>query len=139
LNVNALGNSLLVRADFVLDRSRGGDRLTFKRWRRGLAAALPALMGFPESRALVWLRQGEEQGRYSVWLRVPVEALPKRKRLARIKAALLGRLEAALLAVGGDVIKLGVRRSRPRHELRLVAPEPVQLQIAPAEPELASA
>src|SRR5215204_1112997 len=98
--VNTVGNNLLVRADFVLDKSRGGDRLTFKRWRRGLAEALPGLMGFPNSRAVVQLHHGEVEGRYSAWLRVPVRLLPKRKRVGKIKARLRGRLESALLAVG---------------------------------------
>src|SRR3954452_19979135 len=87
-SMDTLRNHLLVRADFVLDRSRGGDRLTFKRWRRGLAEALPSLMGLPGSRAVVQLHYGEEEGRYSAWLRVPIQRLPKRKRLGKIKARL---------------------------------------------------
>jgi hypothetical protein len=131
-----VGNNLLVRADIVLDRSRGGDRLTFKRWRRGLAEALPSLMGFHGGRAVVQLHHGEEQGLYSVWLRLPVKRMPKRERMGKIKERLRGRLESALLAVGGDVLKLGVRRCRPRHELRLVHPEPAPLRLVTAEPEL---
>ena len=138
--MHTLGNSLLVRADFILDKSRGGDRLTFKRWRRGLAESLPALMGFPACRAVVRLHHGEVEGWYSVWLRVPVRRLPRRKRMGKIKARLRDRLEAALLAVGGDVVKLGVRRCRPRHELRLVRPEPLSLEVAhEGEREVASA
>jgi hypothetical protein len=114
--VDTARKSLLVRADFTLDRSRGGDRLMFKRWRRVLADALPRLLGVADrcSRAAVRLRRGEEQGRYAAWLRLPVERRPGRKLLRRIKEKLRGRLEEALLPVGGEVIKLGVRRRRPR-------------------------
>jgi hypothetical protein len=129
---------LLARADFVLDRSRGGDRLTFKRWRRGLAEALPGLMGFPGVRARVRLRHGEEQGRYSVWLRLPARRLPNHKGLGKVKARLRGRLDAALLAVGGDVVKFGVRRCKAPHRLRLVSAEPCPILFVPAGPELAS-
>ena len=117
--------SLLVRADFTLDRSRGGDRLTFKRWRRVLAEALPRLLGFGGRRAVLRLHEGEEQGRFSLWLRLPVRRRPGRKRLGAIKAKLRDRLESVLLPVGGDVIKLGVRRCQPRRASPLVPHETV--------------
>jgi hypothetical protein len=118
--------SLLVRADFSLDRSRGGDRLTFKRWRRVLSDALPRLMGYG-ARGVLRLHEGPEEGRYSLWLRLPISRRPGRKRLAKIKAKLLDRLESVLLPVGGDVIKLGVRRCQPKRSLRLVPQETVLL------------
>lgn len=124
--------TLLVRADFTLDRSRGGDRLTFKRWRRVLAAALLRLMGFADCRAALRLHHGDEEGRYSFWLRLPVERRPGRKRLARIREKLRDRLESVLLPVGGEVVKLGVRRCRPRLVLRLV-PADAPLRLAPLE------
>ena len=108
--------SLLVRADFTLDRSQGGDRLTFKRWRRVLAEALPRLLGVADRcpRAVVSLHDGEEQGRYSAWLRLPVERSPGRELVRRIKENLRGRLQAVLLPVGGELIKFGVRRLQPK-------------------------
>jgi hypothetical protein len=136
--VNTSGNSLLVRADFVLDRSRGGDQLTFKRWRRGLAEAIPGLMGFPDIRAKVRLHHGEEQGRYSVWLRLPARRLPNRKGLGKVRVRLRERLDSALLAVSGDVIKFGVRRCKARHQLRLISPEPCPMRLVPVGPELVS-
>jgi hypothetical protein len=123
---------LLVRADFTLDRSRGGDRLTFKRWRRVLADALPRLMGLADCRAVLRLHHGEEEGRYSLWLRLPVERRPGRKRLGKIRAKLWERLESALLPVGGELAKLGVRRRQPRQALRLVHPD-FPLQLAQAD------
>jgi hypothetical protein len=114
--VDTARKSLLVRADFILDRSRGGDRLTFKRWRRVLADALPRLLGCADRcpRAVVRLHRGEVEGRFSGWLRIPVERRPGRKRLRKIRAKLHDRLESALLPVGGEVVKVGVRRCRAR-------------------------
>jgi hypothetical protein len=123
--VETTRKSLLARADFVLDRSRGGDRLTFKRWRRVLGEVLPRLMGCAERcpRAVVRLHHGEEEGRFTAWLRLPVERLPGRKRLRLIGARLRERLEAGLLAVGGDVLKVSVRRFRARPALPAPAAE----------------
>ena len=104
--------SLLFRADFLLDRSRGGDRLIFKRWRRVLGGSLPGIMGISKhcSSVRVRLHHGEEQGRFSLWLRLAVERHPRRKRLLKIKAKLCDRLESALLAIGGEIVKCGLRR-----------------------------
>jgi hypothetical protein len=133
--VDTARKSLLVRADFALDRSRGGDRLTFKRWRRVLAGALPRLMGFGDhcTRAVLRLHEGPEEGRFSLWLRLPVSRRPSRKRLGKIKAKLRDRLESVLLPVGGDVIKLGVRRCQPKRVLRLVQQETVCLPFGRTE------
>jgi hypothetical protein len=105
---------LLVRADFVLDRSRGGSRLLFKQWRRALAGFFPKMLGCATraDRSVVRLHHGEEQGRFTGWLRLPVERLPGPQGLRGIKAKMRDRLEAALLAVGGDVLNFGVRRYR---------------------------
>lgn len=118
--------SLLVRADFILDRSRGGSALVFKRWRRVLAESLPRLMGLGNrcSRARVRLHRGEEQGRFSAWLRIPVRRHPGRNGFRKIRQKLHEKLEAVLLAVGGEVIRFGVRRCRPKaarliNELRI--------------------
>jgi hypothetical protein len=112
--VDTIRKFLIVRADFVLDRSRGGDRLMFKRWRRALAEVFPRLLGCASrsDRTAVRLHCGEEEGRFTGWLRLPVQRLPGRKGLRKLKAKLRDRLEMALLAVGGDVVKFGVRRYR---------------------------
>lgn len=110
--LNSTRKSLLVRADFVL--GGGGDRLMYKRWRRILAGALPRLMGCtdrcPEAER-VRLRSSDE-GRFSGWLRIPVERRPSRRRMRKYRAKLLRRLEAGLLPIGGRVLKVGVRRCR---------------------------
>ena len=86
--------TLLVRAELTLNRSQGGSRLLFKRWRRVLAGALPRLMGIANRcpRAVVRLHHGEEQGRFTMWLRFPVERRPGREHLGKIKAKLRGEL-----------------------------------------------
>src|SRR5438132_8592454 len=110
--MNMMRKFLIVRADFVLDRSRGGDRLMFKRWRRALVNVFPRLLGCASraDRTAVRLHSGEEEGRFTAWLRLPVRRLPGRSGLRRLKSKLRDRLEMALLAVGGDVIKFGIRR-----------------------------
>ena len=80
-------------------------------------------MGLGDRRTRVRLHEGEEEGRFSMWLRLPISRRPGRKRLAKIKAKLFDRLESVLLPVGGDVIKLGVRRCQQPHRLRLVGQE----------------
>src|SRR5262245_56394038 len=114
--MNTGTKSLLVRADFVLGNRRGGDRLTCKRWRRALAAALPGLLGCADRRPAVRVRlhEGEGEARFSGWLRIPIERRPSRRRLCRFKAKLLTRLEAGLRPIDGEVIKLGVRRCAAR-------------------------
>jgi hypothetical protein len=107
---------LLVRADFVLGNRRGGGRLACKRWRRVLADALPRLLGCADRcpGARVRLHEGEGEARFSGWLRIPIERRPSRRRLRKLKAKLHARLEAGLLPIDGQVIKLGVRRCRTR-------------------------
>jgi hypothetical protein len=109
---NTTRKSLLVRADFVL--GGGGDRLMYKRWRGILADALPRLMGCadrcPEAEH-VRLQSGDE-GRFSGWLRIPIERRPSRRRMRKYKAHLRRRLEAGLTPIGGRVVKVGVRRCR---------------------------
>jgi hypothetical protein len=107
---------LLVRADFVLGNRRGADRLWCKRWRRVLKDALPRLLGCANRcpTAEVCLHDGDGEARYSGWLRIPIERRPSRRRLRKFKAKLRSRLEAGLLAVDGQVIKVGVRRCVPR-------------------------
>jgi len=66
------------------------------------------------SRARVRLHRGGTVVWYSGWLRLPMERRPSRKRLGTIKAKLRSRLEAGLQLVDGQVLKVGVRRCRPR-------------------------
>src|SRR5262249_41457681 len=138
--VNTARKSLLLRADFTLDRSRGGDRLIFKRWRRVLADALPRLMGCADrcSRVVLRLREGEEQGRFSLWMRLPIDRFPARERLRKLQEKLRARLESVLLAVGGDIVKFVLRRRWPKPALRLLQPEAPSLQLARPEPECLS-
>jgi hypothetical protein len=114
--VDTARKSLLVRADFVLGNRRGGARLACKRWRRVLADALPQLLGCADRRpdVRVRLHDGEGEARFSGWLRIPIERRPSRRRLRKMKAKLQARLEAGLLPIDGQVIKLGVRRVKHR-------------------------
>ncbi len=75
------------------------------------------------------LHYGEEEGRFTGWLRLPVERLPNRKRLQKLKAKLCDRFETALLAVGGDVIKFSIRRSRVN---KAILSEPLGIEISAA-------
>jgi len=107
--------SLLVRADFVLGEHKGGDRGMYRRWRRILVDALPRLMGCADRAAKaerVRLHDGEGNGSYSGWVRMPIERRPGRRRLRKLKAKLRTRLEAGLLPIEGRVLKVGVRRCR---------------------------
>jgi hypothetical protein len=104
-----------VRADFVLGEGRTGDRLTFKRWRRVLADALPRLLGCAKRAPVaehVRLRDSEAGGRFTGWVRIPVERRPGRQQVRAFKVRLRNRLEAGLSPVGGRVLKVGVRRCR---------------------------
>ena len=115
--MNETNKCLLVRADFVLGKSQGGDRPTYHRWRRVLIDALPRLLGCADRcpRAeRVRLHKGEGAGRYVGWVRIPVERRPGRRRLRKMKAKLRARLEDSLRPLDGSVVKLGVRRQRRR-------------------------
>jgi hypothetical protein len=117
LTLNESNKCLLVRADFVLGNSLGGDRPTYHRWRRVLIDALPRLLGCADRCARaerVRLHKGEGQGRFVAWVRIPVERRPGRKRLRKMKANLRRRLEDSLRPLDGSVVKLGVRRQRRR-------------------------
>lgn len=112
--------SLLVRADFVLGKHQPADRLIFHRWRRILIDALPHLLRCAKRcpRAEhVCLHQGEAEGRFSAWLRLPIQRRPNRRRLRQLKAKLRSRLEAGLQPFQGEVLKLGVRRCRNKPEV----------------------
>lgn len=115
--MNTTGKSLLVRADFALGDGSGTDRRTLKRWRRILGDVLPVLMGCanrsPKAER-VRLRTGPDGCWFSVWVRLPIERRPSRRRLRKLKAKLRARLEVGLGPVAGRVLKLGVRRIRPR-------------------------
>jgi hypothetical protein len=141
--VNPDRKTLLVRADFVLGRHQAADRPAYRRWRRILIEALPRLLGCADRcpRAeRVRLHKGEGEGRFSGWLRIPVERRPGRKRVRKFKAKLRGRLEAGLLPIDGAVVKFGVRRCRGRG--RPTPPTPatpvsVPVSVSPCpEPEL---
>jgi hypothetical protein len=73
----------------------------------------------------VCLHEGEGEARFSGWLRIPVRRRPGRRRLRALKKKLLERLGAGLLPVDGRVVKLGVRRCRPREAAAEVLPLPV--------------
>jgi hypothetical protein len=133
--VQTQNKHLLVRADLVLGTGQGGDRRTLNTWRRILAEALPQLMGCKDrcpAGARVRLHKGHGEGKYSAWLRIPIERRPSRRRLRKLKARLRGRLEAGLLPVGGKVLKVGVRRCRPR-----LHPETIPLPVVVPTPPLA--
>jgi hypothetical protein len=124
---------MLVRADFVLGRERGGDRLAYRRWRRVLIDALPRLLGCAHrcSRAeRVRLHKGDGEGSFSAWLRIPMERRPSRRRLRKFKGKLRARLEAVLQPLGGQVLKLGVRRLRPRQVVPAVQEAVVPQELA---------
>ena len=113
--------SLLVRADFVLGKRQGGDERTYKRWRRILRDALPRLLGCerrcPKAERVRLREQaseGEGEGRFSGWLRIAIQRRPGRKRLRKFEERLRRRLEANLLPIDGQVVKVGVRRCRDR-------------------------
>jgi hypothetical protein len=129
--LSANRKSLLVRADFVLGRGRGGDRLVYRRWRRVLTDALPRLLGCADRTPhaeRVCLHKVEGEGRFTGWVRLPVERHPKRRRLRKFRNALRERLGAGLLPIDGQVVKVGVRRCRAR----LVKPV---LPVADVQPQ----
>jgi hypothetical protein len=122
--MNTERKSLLVRADFVIGRgqpgARPGERLVYRRWRRVLVDALPRLLGCARRGARVEhvrLHDGTDEGHFSAWLRIPTRRRPNRRRARRLGARLRDRLVAALAPVGGEVLKVGVRRCRARSEL----------------------
>jgi hypothetical protein len=119
--VYAKSKSLLVRADFVL--GKGGDGLVYHRWRRILAEALPRLLGC-ERRSpraeRIRLHEPEGDGRFTGWVRIPIERRPSRRRLRKFRDKLRRRLESSLQPLDGRVLKVGVRRLRPR--LAIVTP-----------------
>src|SRR5262245_5590989 len=85
------------------------------------------------SRAVVRLHRGEEQGRFSAWLRIPVRRHPGRDGFRKIRQKLHDKLESVLLAVGGEVIRFGVRRLRPKTVLSLEHPETIPLRLTPSQ------
>ena len=123
--------SLLVRADFVLGNRRGGDRPQCRRWRRILAGALPALLGCARRcpKAIIQLHEGDGEAKFSGWLRIPIERRPSRRRVRTFGAKLRERLEAGLLPIDGQVIKVGVRRCKVK------VPGPVLLPLSGLLPE----
>lgn len=105
--------SLLVRADFVLGKDRPADRLAYRRWRRILAAALPSLLGYRRlcpTAEHVCLHDGEQEGHFTAWLRLPVRRRPSRRWVRHLAAKLYRRLEDALRPIHGEVLKVGIRR-----------------------------
>jgi hypothetical protein len=137
--------SLLVRADFVLGKGQALDRRTYKRWRRILRDALPGLLGCerrcPKAEK-VRLRGVHAQGEaiFSGWVRIPILRRPGRKRLRMLKERLRRRLEANLLLIAGQVVKLGVRRCRGAAVAQGPVPQPVaeegRVEIGPTSPPL---
>jgi hypothetical protein len=119
--VNVHRHYLLVRADFAIGGGQQGDRLVYHRWRRVLIDALPKLLGCAKRSPRaeqVRLHKGSEQGpgRYSAWLRIPIQRRASSRLIRLIRAKLRDRLEAALRPIQGEVIKFSVRRSRSRSE-----------------------
>jgi hypothetical protein len=110
--------SLLVRADFVLGKDSPADRLSFRRWRRILTAALPTLLGFSRlcpTAEHVCLHDGETEGHFSAWLRIPVRRRPSRRQVRQLAAKLFRRLEHGLRPIHGEVLKIGIRRQIEVH------------------------
>jgi hypothetical protein len=125
---------LLVRADFVLKSDTITDRRVYKRWRRIFIDALPRLLGCehrcPQAERVRLHIPGEE-GRFTAWLRIPIQRRPSRRRIRKFKARLRARLEAGLLPPG-RVLKVGVRRCRPR-AVEVAPPAPVT-PVVPVAP-----
>jgi len=124
VEVDTTRKSLLVRADFALGGQRPGDRAAYTKWRRILTEALPRLMGCADrspKAERVRLHEGEGEGQFSGWVRIPIERRPSRRRLRKLKARLRSRLEASLTPIDGRILKVGVRRCRTRS---VVAPVP---------------
>lgn len=122
--MSAPKKSLLLRADFVLGKGQNVDRMAYRRWRRVLMDALPRLLGCarrcPRAEH-VRLHEGDGEGHFSGWLRIPIQRRPSRTRLRRLKGKLRTRLETNLKPVGGEVTKLGIRRMRLRPPMPLFA------------------
>ena len=118
--------SLLVRADFVLGKDRPADRLSYRRWRKILIAALPSLLGFSRvcpTAEHVCLHDGEQEGHFTAWLRLPVRRRPSRRLVRQFAAKLYRRLEAGLRPVHGEVLKIGIRRQIAGGEKAAPTPE----------------
>lgn len=122
---------LLVRADFALGKGSAADKAVYRRWRRILRDALPQLLGYGQrcpQAEYVCLHKGPEAGRYSAWLRLPIQRRPSRRRARKLKTKLRGRLELGLQPLGGTVLKLGLRRCRTRPQ-----PLPLFPDLPPTE------
>jgi hypothetical protein len=126
--------SLLARAEFIIGKGQGGDRLLYRRWRRILIDALPRLLGCAQRcpRAEhVCLHEGGEEGRYSAWLRIPIQRRPGRSLVRKLERKLSDRLSAGLLPIHGEVLKVRVRRCRALPEVL-----PLFSDVNPAAREL---
>jgi hypothetical protein len=111
--VHADQKSLLVRADFMIGISQNVDRIIYHRWRRIMIDALPRLLGCsricPKAER-VCLHKGQTVGRYSAWLRIPVQRQRQRSFVQRLETRLTERLESGLKPVQGEVISVRARR-----------------------------
>lgn len=111
--MNTERKSLLVRADFVLGKDRPADRLFYRRWRKILTAALPTLLGYSRlcpTAEHVCLHDGEQEGHFTAWLRLPVRRRPSRRWVRQLAEKLYRRLGEGLRPIHGEVLKVGIRR-----------------------------
>jgi hypothetical protein len=133
--VNQERKSLLVRADFVLGKDRPADRLSYRRWRKILTAALPSLLGYSRlcpTAEHVCLHDGEQEGHFTAWLRLPVRRRPSRRSVRQLAGKLYRRLEAGLRPIHGEVLKVGIRRQFEGTAKTVPAPEFMPLFRDPA-------
>jgi hypothetical protein len=115
-----IAKSLLLRVDFILGHGQPADRLIFHRWRRILVDALPRLLGCArrcpqaEHVCLHENQNGQGQGHYTAWLRIPTQRRPSRALVRRVEAQLHKKLAAGLEPLSGQVVKLAIRRRRAK-------------------------
>jgi hypothetical protein len=69
------------------------------------------------------------EGRFTGWVRLPVQRRPGRRRVRKLRAEVRSRLDSALRPIDGRVLAVGIRRCRA------VPPTPLTLPLPHFEPE----